>query len=307
MALVPAPTPTITPDQMALITKTVAAGATADELKLYLYDCARHGVHPLDRLIHFTKRGGKYTPVTSIDFMRTRAADSGEMAGSDDPVFHPSVMGSGDTHPLGATVTVYRLTQGQRFAYSATARWSEYKPDVNDFMWKKMPHTMLGKCAEALALRKGFPKQLAGLYAREEMEQADAAPGLVVEAPKPPETVNQATGEVVQATPKTEPGAAYHWIVRCEDLNGKGKKKGTVTFTDGTVATVWMSDAQLFDVCLDLCQKAARVVPTFQHKEGYPPTLKKITPFISDEDAQAPSREQDIVPPITVDPSQAPF
>jgi hypothetical protein len=33
-----------------------------------------------------------------------------------------------------------------------------------------MPHVMLGKCAEAAALRKGFPAELGGLYVREELE-----------------------------------------------------------------------------------------------------------------------------------------
>ena len=160
--------PVVTAEQMDLITRTVASGATPDELKLYLFDCARQGVHPLDKLVHFTKRAGKYTPVTSIDFMRIRAAETGEYAGSDDAVFASSI----PDYIEAATVTVWRLVQGQRCAFTATARWAEYKPEANDFMWRKMPHTMLAKCAEALALRKGFPRQLAGLYAREEMDQA---------------------------------------------------------------------------------------------------------------------------------------
>jgi phage recombination protein Bet len=164
-------------EQIDLIRRTVANGATNDELALFLYDCQRRGVHPLDKLLHFTKRGGRYTPVTSIDFMRAQAAMTGEMAGSEDPTFD-----EGEGHPLSATVTVYRLTQGQRFAYTATARWAEYCPD-NAPMWKRMPYTMLGKCAEALALRKAFPQQLAGLYSGEEMDQAEKAGGYVVEAP----------------------------------------------------------------------------------------------------------------------------
>jgi len=170
--------PVVTAEQMDLVTRTVAAGATPDELKLYLYDCARQGVHPLDKLIHFTKRSGKYTPVTSIDFMRIRAAETGEYAGSDDAVFPED----GQAFPARATVAVWRLVQGQRVPFTATARWSEYKPEANDFMWRKMPHTMLAKCAEALALRKGFPRQLAGLYAKEEMDQAGPSNGFV-EAP----------------------------------------------------------------------------------------------------------------------------
>jgi phage recombination protein Bet len=178
LALAPAPAaPVVTRDQLELVRRTVAAGATDAELELFLFDCQRRGVHPLDRLIHFTKRSGRYTPITSIDFLRGRAHDTGEMAGSDDPIF--------DKDARTATVTVYRLTRGQRYAYSATARYAEYVPDPGpngrgDVMWKRMPHVMLGKCAEALALRKAFPQQLGGLYVKEELEQA--RPDFVTEA-----------------------------------------------------------------------------------------------------------------------------
>ena len=178
LALAPAPAaPVVTRDQLELIKHTVAVGASDAELELFLFDCHRRGVHPLDRLIHFTKRGGRYTPITSIDFLRGRAHETGEMAGSDDVVF--------DKDARTATVTVYRLTRGQRYAYSATARYAEYVPDPGpngrgDVMWKRMPHVMLGKCAEALALRKAFPQQLGGLYVKEELEQA--RPDFVTEA-----------------------------------------------------------------------------------------------------------------------------
>jgi phage recombination protein Bet len=198
---------TLTPDQLDLVKRTVAMGATDAELKLYLYDCQRQGVHPLDRLLHFTKRGGKYTPVTSIDLMRIRAAETNEYAGSDDAVLLPT-----DDQPLSATVTVWRMVQGQRCPFTATARWKEYCPPAGqDHMWRKMPATMLAKCAEALALRKGFPRQLAGLYAREELDQAGTSNGKG-------ESFSTETGEVFDAAPvqpvETPPdpdGFDAHW------------------------------------------------------------------------------------------------
>src|SRR5262245_59394592 len=94
--------PAVTRDDVDLIKRTVAAGATDAELKLFLHDCARRGVHPLDKLLHFTKRNGKYTPVVSIDYMRSQAAETGDMAGSQDPVFTYD----DDRNLVAATVTV---------------------------------------------------------------------------------------------------------------------------------------------------------------------------------------------------------
>lgn len=169
-----APIPTA--EDIEVARNTVAAGATDAEFRLFLHDCQRQSVHPLDRLIHFTirtdKRGvRRYTPITSIDLFRARADISGDYAGNEDPMFEPP-----QGRPNMATVSVYRMVKGVRCAFTATARWDEYYPGdgKEGFMWRKMPHVMLGKTAEALALRKAFPRQLHGIYIKEEMEQADA-------------------------------------------------------------------------------------------------------------------------------------
>lgn len=164
---------TVTNEQVELVRSTIARDATSAEMRLFLYDCQRQGVHPLDKLIHFTKRGGRYVPITSIDFMRRQAGATGAYAGADDGEF------TGEPGKPGCSckVTVYRLVQGVRCAWSATARWEEYYPgEAQGQMWRKMPHVMLAKVAEALALRKAFADVLHGLYTREEMDQAQEKP-----------------------------------------------------------------------------------------------------------------------------------
>ncbi len=171
-------------DQLDLIKATVAKDATDDELKMFLQVCAGAQLNPFLKQVHFIKRwnsaAGKKigTIQVGIDGFRAIAESSGQYAGSDDAVMRDEKevkMSKGETvtAPGSATVTVHKLMKGERFAFTATARWREYYPgEKNDYMWKKMPFGQLAKCAEALALRKAFPKLLSGLYAPEEMDQA---------------------------------------------------------------------------------------------------------------------------------------
>jgi len=114
------------------------------------------------------KRGGKVTIQTSIDGFRAIAERSGDYAGQDEPVYEK------DGDDLFCKVTVYRFRGDVRYpAAVGKAYWKEYVPQAGqDFMWKKMPRTMLAKVAEALALRKAYPQNLSGLYTGDEMEQS---------------------------------------------------------------------------------------------------------------------------------------
>lgn len=125
-------------------------------------------LNPLLNQVHFVKRGRAITTQVGIDGFRLIAQRTGQYAGSDEVAFEVA-----SDKPIKASVTVYRMISGQRCAFTASARWLEYKPESADHMWRKMPFTMLGKCAEALALRKAFPAELSGVYAAEEMQQAD--------------------------------------------------------------------------------------------------------------------------------------
>ena len=148
-------------DQIKLVIQTVAKGATFPELQMFLYIAKKTGLDPLAKQIHFTKfrdknGGSNITIITGIDGYRSIASKTGEHAGTDDTVFDSE----DKPRPKKATVTVYRIVKGQEKAFTASARWDEYFPSManKQFMWNKMPYTMLGKCAEALALRKSLPK-----------------------------------------------------------------------------------------------------------------------------------------------------
>src|SRR5678816_3456408 len=133
-----------TPEQVELLKRTVAKGATNDELALFMHICKRTGLDPFARQIYAIKRGGQMVIQTGIDGYRLTAARTREHAGTDDAVFDVEDA----PHPGKASTTVYRFVKGERCAFSASARWDEY--DQGNQTWDRMPFVMLAKCSDCL-------------------------------------------------------------------------------------------------------------------------------------------------------------
>lgn len=171
-------------DRIDLLARTIAKGASADELALFSSICDKTGLDPFTRQIYLVPRWDAKTrrevfqPQVSIDGARLTAQRSGQYEGQTEPMWCGS---DGEWRsiwlkpepPFAARVGVYRA--GFREACVAVALWNEYCPKKDGKptgMWGKMPALMLAKCAEMLALRKAFPAELSGLYSAEEMAQA---------------------------------------------------------------------------------------------------------------------------------------
>lgn len=159
---------------MALIKRTIARGATDDELSLFLGVAKRLGLDPFAKQIYLIRRGGAATIQVSVDGFRSLAAASGQFEGSEGP-FWCGPDGEWkdvwllEEPPAAAKVGIWR--SGCRSPIWGVARYTEYAGTSP--LWQKMPATMLSKCSESLALRRAFPQELSGLHSTEEMEQAE--------------------------------------------------------------------------------------------------------------------------------------
>lgn len=242
-------------EQIRILAETVAKDCNQNELAFFLNVAKLKRLDPFSGQIHVVKRwdsalgANKITVQVGIDGYRVIASRTGDMAGIDEPIYNAE----DEPNPQTAKVTVYRYGRNdEKIPYTATARWSEYVQTKKDggvnHMWKTKPYLMLGKVAEALALRKAFPDELSGMYTDEEMDQADNHhPGQP--DPKPPVNMPKSTQQTAQATQQTTQGAqqanptqssATVAQTKTTTTNGPEQIKGVIESTKVQKDDLWM-------------------------------------------------------------------
>lgn len=218
--------PALTREKIELIKRTVAKGATDDELQLFLHVAQRSGLDPFARQIYAIKRWDSrerkevMQPQTSIDGYRLIASRTGRYV----PGPKPSYAYAPDGKTLvSATAYIKVLAGNEWHTVEAEAFWDEYAVTYEKDgkkrlgpMWEKMPHVMLAKCAEALVIRRAFPNETQGIYTAEEMGRANSerpviAPKVAAQ-PEAEENFDPETGEIIEpgddGAPDSAPAAA---------------------------------------------------------------------------------------------------
>lgn len=172
-------------------------GAKLESVAMVLNYCRAADLDPMTKPVHIVpmsvkKPGGqgyewRDVVMPGIELYRIKADRTGRYAGQDDAEFGPEIERWGIAFPQWCKVTVYKLTDIGRVAYSAKVFWLESyatagrDSDGPNAMWRKRPYGQLEKCAEAAALRKAFPEIGA-------QPTADEMYGKAIEPPERPVT-----------------------------------------------------------------------------------------------------------------------
>ena len=273
-------------EQVALIKRTVAKGATDDQLALFLTTAKRTGLDPFAKQIYCVIRDTKEGPVmaiqTGIDGYRTIAMRTGECDGQEGPFWAGEDGVWRDVWlpkepPRAAKVVVYRKGSAKPFVGVAT--WDSYVQVGRDSkpsgQWPRMPDVMLAKCAEALALRKAFPFEMGGVYTDEEMGQADA-----IDVPSVEKLVAVPPAD---AAPQVDP-----WDTFLEDLAPLAadliERVGVplVQWDEAAVVKAWSAAIAPADSMAALVETAGRWAGAFKRGAAASSRVAKLKPQVDD-------------------------
>lgn len=239
-----------TQTQKAALQQLGIERAPDGDLAVFLNYAQKTGLDPFARQIYMIGRNTKdrqgnwttkWTIQASIDGLRIVAERSGEYAGQTEPEFcgedgvWRNVWTSAEP-PVAARIGVMR--HGFAQPLYGIAYYADYvqlgKDGKVTGLWSK-PRIMLAKCAEALALRKAFPNDLAGIYTADEMGQA--------EHPEPPVTrVDTPNDEPMMSKQQT---ATLITLFDSCGLTDKDSRQAFITETMGRhVAAAFMTAAE---------------------------------------------------------------
>lgn len=162
---------------------SVYPGAKPESVLLAVDYCNARGLDVMLKPVHLVPmsvknaQNGNYewrdVPMPGVGLYRIQAERTGNYAGAEAPEMGPDVTKEFQdkngrkvaiTFPEWCKYTVHKIVGGRVVSYTALEYWEEnYATDSKDStapnsMWKKRPRGQLAKCAEAQALRKGWPE-----------------------------------------------------------------------------------------------------------------------------------------------------
>lgn len=162
---------------------SVFPGAKSESILMAVDYCQARGLDVMLKPVHLVPMSvkdaqtGDYVwrvvPMPGVGLYRIQADRSGTYAGADAPIFGDLITktfrNKGDeevtvTFPEYCQYTVHKLIGDRLVSYTATEYWEENyatdsrNSDAPNSMWLKRPRGQLSKCAEAQALRKGWPE-----------------------------------------------------------------------------------------------------------------------------------------------------
>lgn len=152
-------------------------GASPQSIDLVKQYCRAASLDVMLKPVHIVPmwdsklKGMRDVIMPGIGLYRLMAARSGDCAGVSEPEYGPDVTevlsGVQITYPAWCKITVKRqLASGLIAEFTAVERWKENyavkggadKSIAPNAMWTKRAYGQLAKCAEAQALRKGWPE-----------------------------------------------------------------------------------------------------------------------------------------------------